>query len=226
MLDKLLAEQPTAIMQDIIELCPNCVIAVDRSGVVRIFNRAAESLMGYADDEAVGRLTIADIYGSEETARQVKKKIHGPELGGPGRIEGLEINVLTRFGHIVPVRLSATLLHSQGSEVGSIGFFHDLRSIKKAEEERVARATLKGALEMASAAAHELSQPLQVITSDSAFLLKEEGHTPEQRGALRSIVESVRRLGAVVNKIQRLTRYETVTYVGDKKMIDLDKASR
>lgn len=121
------------ILENIVPLCPDGIIGVNRKGTVVVFNEAAEKLTGYRAEEVIGKMSIAEVYHPQELARQIKKKIYSPEYGGPGRLEDLEVEVITRDGRKVPIRLSATLVYKDGEEIGSVGFFHDLTPKKEME---------------------------------------------------------------------------------------------
>lgn len=114
--------------------CPDGVIAVDRSGMITLFNPAAEVLTGYGATDVIGKVNISEMYPSKGIAREVKKCIYSDQHGGPGRLIDYEVAVKTANGRKVPIRLSATLIYDRGGEVGSVGFFHDLASQKELEE--------------------------------------------------------------------------------------------
>ncbi|WP_067866958.1 sensor domain-containing diguanylate cyclase [Neptuniibacter marinus] len=108
----------------IVSLCPDPIIGVDGSGVVRIFNPAAEAFLGYRAQDVVGSLSISKIYPSLDDARKIKKLIYSDSYGAPGSIEGFEATLICSDGRIVPIRLSAVVVDE--IEGSSIGFFHDL----------------------------------------------------------------------------------------------------
>ncbi len=124
------------IWEYIVPLCPDGIIGVDQKGIVVVFNKAAEKLIGYSMDEVIGKLHITQIYHPETLARHIKKLIYSSEHGGAGVLEGFEVDVATKQGLTVPIRLSATLIHKDGREIGSVGFFHDL-TLKKEMEARL-----------------------------------------------------------------------------------------
>ncbi len=121
-------------LADMIAMCPDSIIGVNREGTVIIFNRAAENLLGYKAAEVIGKMGIADVYGSADVAREIKKKIYSPEYGGTGRLEGLELDAVNRMGRPIPLRLSAILMEKEGQESGSVGFFHDMTLQKQMED--------------------------------------------------------------------------------------------
>lgn len=123
------------ILDAVVPLCPDGIIGINREGTVVIFNDSAENLTGYAKAEVIGKLHITDIYHPPDLGRKIKKKLHSPKYGGPGKLQALEVEVATKEKAKVPIRLSATLIHKQGQEIGSVGFFHDLTAERKLEGE-------------------------------------------------------------------------------------------
>ena len=122
-------------LESLVSLCPDAVIGVDRAGTINLFNQTAERLLGLEASQVLGKMPITELYRSPELARQIKKQIHGPEMGGLLRLEGLEVELRHRGGHLVPIRLSAVLIVENGQEVGSVGFFHDLTRQRTLENE-------------------------------------------------------------------------------------------
>ncbi|MFH1242515.1 MAG: response regulator [Pseudomonadota bacterium] len=113
------------------------IIGVDRKGTILIFNKAAEGLTGHRSEEVIGRRNIIELYHPPELARQIKKKIYSPEYGETGRLEDFEAELMGKNGHPVPIRLSATLLYKDGKEIGSVGFFRDMREIRRLQKELI-----------------------------------------------------------------------------------------
>lgn len=124
-----------AFLHNLVSLCPDGIIGVDRKGTIIIFNEAAETLTGWRAEEIVGKAHIDQIYDPPGLARQIKKMLHSPELGGAGRLVGARVDINTREGRAVPIRLSATLIMENGQEAGSVGFFHDLTQQRQLEDE-------------------------------------------------------------------------------------------
>ena len=122
-------------LEELIQSCPDGIIAVNREGIIVVFNEAAEKLTGFNSAEVLGKLSIADIYRSPDLARHVKKMLYAQENGGKGRLEGLEVEVKGAANRSIPIRLSATLLFDDDKEVGSVGFFHDMSARKQMEDE-------------------------------------------------------------------------------------------
>lgn len=123
------------ILGAVVPLCPDGIIGVNREGTVVIFKEAAEKLTGYDKAHVLNTLHITDIYHPPELGRKIKKKLHSTKYGGPGRLDSLEVEVTTKQGRKTPIRLCATLIHKDGEEIGSVGFFHDLTTQRELEAE-------------------------------------------------------------------------------------------
>jgi diguanylate cyclase (GGDEF)-like protein/PAS domain S-box-containing protein len=121
-------------LEKLVELCPDGIIAIDRSGTITVFNQSAERLTGRNAGEVVGRMNITALYGDPDVAREIKRQLYAETSGGVGRLENFEVLVSRADGSQVPIRLAATLIHKDGEEIGSVGFFHDLTARKEIEK--------------------------------------------------------------------------------------------
>ena len=124
------------IITNLIAVCPDGIIGVDLHGTVVIFNGKASSLTRRKGEDVLGSLDIGQIYGDREQARRIKAALYSEDYGGVGRLEGFETSIVDSDGKTIPIRLSAVLIMDNGTEVGSVGFFHDMTN-QKAMEERL-----------------------------------------------------------------------------------------
>ena len=119
---------------NLVALCPDGVIAINRSGLITIFNRAAEVLTGHSAGKTIGKKNIIEIYPSSGIAREIKRHLYSDMYGDKGYLEGYGIEIKTQAGKKVPIRLSAALIYNNNEEIGSVGFFHDLSPQKEVEK--------------------------------------------------------------------------------------------
>jgi len=146
--------------KNLIQSSIDAIIGVNRAGTVIIFNQAAEKLMAYESEEVVGRIHITELYHPPKLARQIKKKMHSHEYGGVRRLEDFEAEVLSKYGDKVPIRLSATLLYKDGQEIGSVGFFQDLRKIKRLQKDLIEHERLSAIGQTVAGMAHYMKNIL------------------------------------------------------------------
>ena len=122
------------------------IIAADRGGVIIVFNKGAENLLGYGADEVIGKKTY-DIFHlkeelcliEEELCGQSGKKIEGIwiffELAGSGPMKERECTYVRKDGKKFPVTLSVNrLLGADGTVSGFLCVATDISEIKRSEK--------------------------------------------------------------------------------------------
>jgi C4-dicarboxylate-specific signal transduction histidine kinase len=97
--------------------------------------------------------------------------------------------------------------------------------LTEAQEELRAREKQAIIAELAGAAAHELNQPLTSVRN-YATLLRRLLQSGTNASTAAEVIESeTERMAEIVRKIGKITKYETKSYVGKQKILDLDRAS-
>ena len=218
-------------LERVIESSADAIVSADTTGLVLLYNRAAERTFGHPAAEVVGRRNARDLY-PPGLARDIMRLIRSNEHGVPGRLEGYRTEVLSRDGTRIPVLLSAALILENGAPFGSVGVITDLRErlrmearLEEAQEALRAREKQAIVAELAGAAAHELNQPLTSVIGYADIIRRRVGGDSPVANAAAVILEEAGRMADIVRKIGKITRYETKMYVGTAKIIDLDRAS-
>jgi CheY-like chemotaxis protein len=96
---------------------------------------------------------------------------------------------------------------------------------KKLTEMLFMEEKLNGVLEMAGAVSHEMNQPLQAVSGISELILWDISEDNPLYEHIRKIKEQIIRMGDITRKLMRITTYKTKDYIGDLKIIDIDKAT-
>jgi signal transduction histidine kinase len=134
--------------------------------------------------------------------------------------------------------LSASLIYDGDTPIGSVGIFTDIREkmrmekeLQKAQDQLLSQERQAIVAELAGAAAHELNQPLTAVMAHAEMLMRKLGNEKEGTGDLSTrrgaevIFAEAERMAEIVRKIGKITRYETKSYVGRARILDLDKAT-
>jgi len=218
-------------LERVIDSSVDAIISCDMVGMVLLFNHAAERITGWSAKEAIGRKNVRDFYPSG-LATRIRRMMFSRGHGGAGRIEGFRTEVLAKDGSYIPVRLSAALIMEDGRPVGSVGIFTDLRErlrieaqLTEAQEELRTREKQALIAELAGAAAHELNQPLTSILGYAEIIRRRADDRGVVDSAVGVILREAERMAEIVRKIGKITRYETKSYVGTAKILDLDRSS-
>jgi PAS domain S-box-containing protein len=224
-------KQTKEFLERVIDSSVDGIVSANLRGTVLLFNRAAARIFGYAPEDVIGKLRVETLY-PPGGARDVMRRIRDPELSGYGKLEDYRVDMLRADGQTIQVLLSASLVIDNGRPIGSVGIFTDIREklriqaeLEHAQRELNAREKQDLVAELAGTAAHELNQPLTSIIGYASLLRRRLSGSPEYLAPLDVIIDQSERMAEIVRKVGRITKYETMTYVGDAKILDLEKAS-
>jgi len=218
-------------LEGIIQAPVDAIIASDLRGNVLLFNRGAERIYGWPASEVIGKRKVNELY-PPGGAREVMRLLQSDAHGGVGKLEQIRFEAQDHEGNRLPIYLSAAILYDDKTPVATVGIFTDIRE-KLRIEERLAHATEKLALtekqaivaELAGTTAHELNQPLTSIMGYAELLRRKLPASSSEHHAVSTILHESERMADIVKKIGKITKYETKTYVGGAKILDLDRAS-
>ncbi len=217
-------------LERLIDATVDGIVAADLRGRILLWNKGAERVTGFSAAEVVGKMSVADVYPPGQ-AREIMDRLRGANPG-EAQIRLLQAEVVARSGEVIPVHLSAALLTESGRETATVGVFSDQRHRLRVEAElHEAQAKLalaekaKVASELAGAAAHELNQPLTSILGFSELLFRRAKGDGPGREELEQILHEAERMALIVRKIGKIARYETMEYVGNRRIVDLERSS-
>jgi PAS domain S-box-containing protein len=213
-------------LQRIIDSSVDAIVSADLRGTILLANPAAERIYGITVAELIGR-DVRTLY-PDGVAKDVMRLIRA----GGGRVVGLRTEVVDKASERVPVSLSAAMLYEADQPVGSVGIFTDLREkmrmeqrLAQAQEQILTQERQAIVAELAGAAAHELNQPLTSVMGYAELLKRRlEPHTAGYSAA-EVIFNEAERMAEIVRKIGKITRYETKSYVGRARILDLDRSA-
>jgi len=218
-------------LERLIDSTVDAIVAADLRGNVILFNQGAERLYGYRSDEVIGKIAVWDLY-EDGVPRQIMRMLRSTSHGGVGYLEQTRRELKRKGGELVPVNMTASIIYEAGREVATVGIFSDLRDRIRIEQrllqaQEKLQLTEKQALvaELAGAAAHELNQPLTSILGYAQLIFRQSPPDAEHLRAVGIIRSEAERMADLVKKIGRITKYETMPYVGGSSILDLDRST-
>lgn len=188
------------------------VVADDENRVIR-FNNNFQRVMGFASADLEGR-PLATIFESPARFDLLRESLESGEKASVRE----ETYVVTRTGERIPVDLSLTvLIGRQGAREGVIVTARDIREkkdlqeLKLKQQQLVLQAKLASLGELSGGIAHELNNPLSVITGYGDLLLEELTQDGSQADArLCSYVEKIRhaaeKMAGIVRHVREFSR--------------------
>jgi PAS domain S-box-containing protein len=110
--------------------------------------------------------------------------------------------------------------------IGSVAVLSDLTEKNRAIQDRLLKERLKSVLETAGGVCHEFNQPLQALSGNLEILAVKMADFPEALDHAERAMEQIERMRTITDKLQGITRYETLEYAGNIKIIDIQKSSQ
>jgi PAS domain S-box-containing protein len=216
-LEHLVAERTRALHETYAELAnvlahsADAIIGLDLAGRVRVWNRGAEALFGYAEAEAIGQpvhtlIHLRDGKSDHETAFLKRK------LEESGAVVDFRTKRVRKDGEPLSVSLTQSVIRGEeGEPLGYSLILRDARMQAKLEGQMRRSERLAAASVMATALAHEVNNPLAIIGNRIEVMQREvQSRCPECRldDDLSVLLEHTERLTEVTRGLLDLASNE------------------
>ena len=217
---KIELHQTRGYLQSILRNSRDMIFATEVSGLLISFSKGGEKILGYTWGSVAGNF-IKDFANDPLEFERLMAVSQGE--GGAVR---LELPFRHKDGHTVYCDVSLiSLTNTKGQNIGTIGICRDITRWKKFQEELIRVDRLAEIGRIASGIAHEINNPLAVISEISgwagAVVSDAKGLTHEDREeletAVKRIKEQTRRCKSITHQLLGFVRDSTP----DKTKIDV-----
>lgn len=190
------ADAAVSATEHILRSITSGVIAFDERGVATTVNRAAEMIVGV--ERTVGR-SCAELFGAGTICADVA---HTLERKAP--ISRLE-TAFDRKGERLWLGYNTSVLTDpQGRAMGVILSFSDLTEVKRLQEQVELRERLTALGEMSAGIAHELRNPMAVITGYLNLLTKKQDE--QGRKVIQDIMAEITGMNQIIGDLLTFAR--------------------
>ncbi|HHI97759.1 MAG TPA: GAF domain-containing protein [Thermodesulfatator atlanticus] len=117
------------------------------------------------------------------------------------------------------------VIGSSGEVEHFIEIVRDITAQLKLQQEQMERERLEGVLQLARTVAHELNTPMFAALGTAQLALSDLKEDDPIYEDLQIIVRNLKKMAELTKKMAHITHYETKDYVGDVKILDLEKAA-
>ncbi len=161
------AEKENRFKANLLSMVGQAAIATDLSGIVKYWNRAAESIYGWAENEAIGKdiISLTTPKTSEEQAEQIMKLLR------QGKTWSGEFMVSSKDGTNFPAHISNSPIYDENNKLSGIigissNISQEVLTKKLLEQYTLELERSNEELEQfAFITSHDLQEPLRMISS-------------------------------------------------------------
>ena len=190
----------TDYVENIIETAQALIVGFDKELNVQSFNAFAEHTMGFSRQEVIGKQGV-DLFIVPEYQLEMSQVLNNCLEGG--RVKGYEVPVFTKDNKEIIISWdSAELKDGQGNIIGIVAMGYDVSQRK--EIEKVQRLAQLGTL--VSHMAHEVNNPLMVISGRAQLSLMEEIENKEIKDNLDIVMKECQRAKDIIQRLLRFSR--------------------
>ncbi|MCW7541449.1 PAS domain S-box protein [Aquabacterium sp. A7-Y] len=226
----------TSLLMQVLESATEVsIIATDPAGLITVFNRGAEQLLGYTRDEMVGKGNLLRFHNIEQVQARAKDLSLGlgrtiseadvffdeSTLG-----EAVEWTYVRKDQSRRTVSLSVTAMRDEDGRLrGYLAVAHDIterklqesslrHAIRKAEQASVAKSHFLANM------SHEIRTPMNAVIG-LTYLLEQTRLDNEQQGIVRKVKVASKSLLSVINDVLDLSKIESGEFAIDLNPFDL-----
>ena len=195
------------------------IVGLDMNGLIRLFNREAERVTGFARDEVMGAALVESL-GMDDSgdatrlravlaAYQVAHAGNGGAVVEPPLAAPLETLIQTRSGHSRLLLWQLSFAPSEGDEVCIFAFGRDTTDEKAMLARTQQQDKLAAIGTLAAGLAHEIRNPLNGAQLHVTYLsrsLKRANAHPELVETIATVADEITRLGNLVTEFLAFAR--------------------
>ncbi len=205
-------------LKAVIDASPLAIFRMDLDGTVKSWNRAAEQMFGWKEDEVLDRPlpTIPD-----EAQHDFHDLLSGASRGEV--LTGLETRRRRKDGKIIDIRLwTAPVRHPSGEIRGKIAIAADFTDHKRLEEQFSHAQRMEAIGRLAGGVAHDFNNVITVVSGYGHMLHDAVRHDSALRDSAEEILKAADRATALAQQLLAFSRKQVI----QPKIIDLNALVR
>jgi PAS domain S-box-containing protein len=195
---------------DIILKSLDAIIGFRNESEIFIWNEGAEKLFGYSKEEVMGK--DFEFLIPDNLKRKGEKSFLIERVKEVGFISDHKTQRVTKSGEIKEVSISRFPIFDEKQVcIGNVGIIRDITNEKKLEKELRERENLALIGEVVSSIAHNLSNPLNIISGNADYLLLDKKESDEGYEELKVIIEETTRITKSIRQLLNFSKPVTLT---------------
>jgi PAS domain S-box-containing protein len=197
------AQRAERHLASVVECANDLVVSLDPEGQIITWNRAAEGVSGLRAEKVKGRSlpSLCAVPQREVIAEMLRRLARGES------VRNTEVNLLTTAGQEVPIAWSTSSMRDDnGRIVGIVAVGRDLTERRQLETQLVHSAKMASLGVMAGGIAHEVRNPLGIISASAQLLLERPDDARLQGECAQKICTATQRASMIIEGLLKFAR--------------------
>ncbi len=190
-------------LASVVEGANDLVVSLDPKSNIITWNRASEVASGMKSEQVKGRSLISVCSPDQQLVMtsMLDRLVH------VGSVQHTEANLLTATKKEVPIAWSCSLMRDDsGNVAGIVAVGRDLTEHRRMEEKLFQSAQLASLGVMAGGIAHELRNPLGIISASAQLLQENPRDLKLRTQGLQKIYAATRRASLIIENLLKFAR--------------------
>ncbi|MBK7105475.1 MAG: PAS domain S-box protein [Ignavibacteriae bacterium] len=191
-------------LHNVFKYLDSAIMVVDDKEEFLVWNKGAEKIFGYSQEEIIGRNSSALLPGGQKYITELNNIIE--EVKSKGFAEVIETERKSKDNRIIPVQLNVAKLPGENnSYAGRTVIITDVSEVRKLQQQVDQSEKLAVIGQLAAGVAHEIGNPLAAISSIVQILQRKstDHFTSEQ---LANVKDNINRISKIVRELVDLSR--------------------
>lgn len=196
------------------------IMVLDMQDRILVWNRGAEMIFGYAEEEVKGKKYYFLVPPDLEAKGEIQ--FLSNQLLERGYINDYVTERICKDGRRIIISLTRSLITGQNNEaIGSSTIVRDITYQKKLEKQMVFTERMATIGKLASSLAHEIGTPISILMGRAEYLKKIAGDNEEVYRCLDIIIEQAEKITKKVSNLLDVARQNQpeITRVSLKSII-------
>ncbi len=195
-------------------------VFIDTKRRVLLVNRASEDILGYKEQELLGKLWVDIVRPKEDNGEELSpdrfmiNKLMSSTTTTTTTTTTDSYNYTKKDGTIFPVAVTASKVSIKGEVIGAIIIFRDITKDKQIDRAKT---------EFVSLASHQLLTPLAIVSWYSEMLLNGDAGkvTSKQKEYLDEVYKGNKRMTVLVDALLNVSRLELGMFISEPEPTDM-----
>ncbi len=193
-------------LRALIDASPLAIIRLDLDGNVMSWNRAAEQIFGWTEEEVVNRPLPTVPGGEEERFRDLLTSAARGET-----LNGFEAQRRRKDGRLIDIRLwTAPLVNAAGEIRGKIVIAADFTQQRRLEEQFIQAQKMEAIGRLAGGVAHDFNNVITVVSGYGHMLSEGVKDDPVLRDAADEVLKAADRAAALSGQLLAFSRRQFI----------------